>query len=70
MAVGGCCWVVVDGADRFVFYGAYRTSEYYDPNQDMWTTGPPLPDSVSFAAYSVLQVSTFQEDDLISMETN
>ncbi|KAK9906356.1 hypothetical protein WJX75_000482 [Coccomyxa subellipsoidea] len=32
-----------------------RTSEYYDPNQDMWSTGPPLPDSVSFAAYSVLQ---------------
>jgi hypothetical protein len=47
-----------------------RTSEYYDPNQDMWSTGPPLPDSVSFAAYSVLQVSTFQEDDFITMETN
>ncbi|CAL8462207.1 g1738 [Coccomyxa elongata] len=32
-----------------------RTSEYYNPTQDTWSTGPPLLDSVSFAAYSVLQ---------------
>ncbi len=35
----------------------HRTSECYNPTQDTWSTGPPLPDSVSFAAYSVLQVT-------------
>ena len=33
-----------------------RSSELYNPTQDTWTTAPPLPDSISFAAYASAQV--------------
>ena len=33
-----------------------RASEWYDPVRDVWSTAEPLPESVSFASYTSVQV--------------
>ena len=35
-----------------------RSAEWYDPSKDAWSAAEPLPESVSFAAYTGVQAST------------